>query len=149
MIVISARTWFHCPSVNIVLKGKKPNRKPYPKELITYGDHLRTKRLDLNLSQPQVATILNVDVESITNWELNHTTPSLSQIPKVISFLGYSPEITLNPIKKYRLEKGMTQKELARILDIDPTTLSRIERGNGKRMRKEIKWEIDKLLSAP
>jgi hypothetical protein len=31
---------------NIVLKTKKPNKKPYPKELVTYDDHLRQRRLD-------------------------------------------------------------------------------------------------------
>jgi len=47
------------PICHFVLKAQKPNRKPYPKELKTYGDHLRKKRLDLNLSQPQVAKIIN------------------------------------------------------------------------------------------
>jgi len=67
---------------NIVLKAVKPEKKPYPKELTTYGDHLRKKRLDLNLSQPQVAKIINVTADSITNWELNRNEPNLNQIPK-------------------------------------------------------------------
>jgi len=81
------------PICNIQLSSKRPNKKPYPKELITYGDHLRKKRLDLNLTQSQVAKIINVTAESITNWELNRTEPNLYQIPKIISFLGYTPEI--------------------------------------------------------
>jgi transcriptional regulator with XRE-family HTH domain len=108
---------FHCP-FNIQLKASKPNRKPYPKELITYGDHLRKKRLDLNLSQPQVAQMLNVTPDSIINWELNRNTPDLSYIPKIISFLGYTPETSLNPIKQYRIEKGLSQKEMARMLKL-------------------------------
>ena len=52
---------------------------------------------------------------------------NLCLIPKIISFLGYIPEINVNPIKKYRIERDLTQKELARILEISPTTLAKIE----------------------
>jgi len=134
------------PICNIVLKSSKPNNKPYPKELKTYGDHLRTKRLDLNLSQPQVAKIINVTTDSITNWELNRNTPELYYMPKIISFLGYTPDIYECPVKKYRIEKGMSQKVLARILRIDPRTLSRIEKGS-KRTSEKVKMKIDYLTS--
>ena len=127
------------------MKAKKPNNKPYPKQLITYGDHLRKKRLDLNLSQPQVAKLINVTPDTITNWELNRNTPELSYIPKIISFLGYTPEIIENLIKKYRIEKGMSQKEMAKILEIDPITLSRIESGSEKISRK-VMMKLDVML---
>jgi len=134
------------PILNIKLKASKPDKKPYPKELITYGDHLRQKRLELNLSQPQVAKMIQVETDSITNWELNRNNPSLPYIPKIISFLGYIPESKEHPIKQYRMQKGMTQKELARLLNIDPTTLARVEKGEKKIMAK-IKAKIDKLLN--
>ncbi|HAQ02364.1 TPA: transcriptional regulator [Candidatus Nomurabacteria bacterium] len=113
---------------NIKLKSQKPNNKPYPKELITYGDHLRTRRLDLNLSQSQVAKLINVTTDSITNWELNRNTPDLTYIPKIISFLEYSPDFNENPIKKYKIEKGISQEKFAKILKIDPITFSKIEK---------------------
>ena len=134
------------PICNIVLNALKPDRKPYPKELKTYGDHLRKKRLDLNLSQPQVAKIINVTADSITNWELNRGKPILTLIPKIISFLGYIPIVKENSIKSYRIQNGLSQKEFARILEIDPTTLSRIERGSEGIsrcvMKKLIKYNI-------
>ena len=133
------------PICNIVLKAIKPERKPYPKELITYGDHLRKKRLDLNLSQPQVAKIINVTTDSITNWELNRGKPILTFIPKIISFLGYTPTFNEISIKQYRIQKGISQKELAEILNIDPTTLSRIERGS-ERISEKIKMKLDYLF---
>ena len=135
------------PICNIVLNALKPERKPYPKELKTYGDHLRKKRLDLNLSQPQVAKIINVTTDSITNWELNRGKPILSLIPKIISFLGYIPSINENSIKSYRIQNGLSQKEFARILEIDPTTLSRIERGKGNRIRNKIRMRLNELLN--
>lgn len=137
---------FHSPSINIVLKYKRPDKRPYPKELNTYGDHLRKKRLDLNLSQPEVAKILNVTTDTITNWELNRNIPELSHIPKIISFLGYSPEITENPVKAYRINHGLTQKELAIILDIDPTTLAKIENGRVVKMKNRTREQINKLI---
>jgi len=128
------------------LKSKKPNKKPYPKELITYGDHLRKKRLDLNLSQPQVAKIINVTTDCITNWELNRHNPELSYIPKIISFLEYTPAINENPIKKYRMEKGLTQKELAKILEIDPRTLSRTERERSQKLSNRVKEKLNSIV---
>ena len=133
------------PICNIKLKAPKPNRKPYPKELVTYGDHLRKKRLDLNLSQPKVAKIIKVTTESITNWELNRNTPELNQIPKIISFLGYTPDINVNPMKAYRFKKGLTQKELARILEVDPTTLSKIEKGS-ERISEKIIIKLSQIM---
>ena len=133
------------PICNFQLKAKMPNRKPYPEELVSYGDHLRKRRLDLNLSQPQVAKILKVTTESITNWELSRTKPSLTQIPKIISFLKYTPILNENPIKNYRIQKGISQAELAKILQIDPTTLSRIERAKGSRINNKIKMRLNEL----
>jgi transcriptional regulator with XRE-family HTH domain len=135
-----------CPSVKIVLKSKLPNRKPYPKELITYGDHLRKKRLDLNLSQPQVAKKINVSPDTITNWELNKNEPSLTQIPKIISFLEYSPNSIENPVKQYRIQNGLTQKELARSLRIDPSTLARVE-GVNENISKKVKLKLYYLFN--
>lgn len=138
---------FHCPSVKIVLKAKKPNKKPYPKELKTYGDHLRQKRLDLNLSQPQVANIINVTPDTITNWELNKNVPNTSYIPRIISFIGYSPIFHQNPVVNYRVQNGLTQKELAKILKIDPSTLLKIEKGRSKRMSEEVKIKLNCLFN--
>ncbi|HEY3390838.1 MAG TPA: helix-turn-helix transcriptional regulator [Prolixibacteraceae bacterium] len=134
------------PICHIILKASKPESKPYPKELNTYGDHIRKKRLDLNLSQPQIAKIINVTTDSITNWELNRVTPTITLIPKIISFLEYTPLFNGNKIKQYRIQKGISQKELAEILKIDPTTLSRIEKGS-ERIRRKVKIKLAYLLS--
>ena len=129
-----------------MLKALKPERKPYPKELKTYGDHLRKKRLDLNLSQPQVAKIICVTTDTITNWELNRVTPTISQIPKIISFLKYTPILNENEIKNYRIQKGISQLELAKILQVDPATLSRIENDRGSRIIKKLRMKLDYLF---
>ncbi|GAB3430272.1 helix-turn-helix domain-containing protein [Niabella aquatica] len=81
------------PICNIQLRGKKLENKAYPKELLTYGDHIRKHRLDLEMSQSEVAKIMNVQTDTITNWELNRNSPVLNHIPKIIQFLGYTPNI--------------------------------------------------------
>ncbi|GAB3430706.1 hypothetical protein GCM10027516_38510 [Niabella aquatica] len=134
------------PIGNIQLRGKKPENRAYPKELLTYGDHIRKRRLDLGMSQSEVAKIMNVQTDTITNWELNKNSPVLIHIPSIIKFLGYTPDInTTNQITRYRMEKGLTQKEMAGILKIDPGTLSRAEKGNA--ISKLLKERIEGLIS--
>ncbi|MCH8217916.1 MAG: helix-turn-helix transcriptional regulator [Planctomycetes bacterium] len=58
--------------------------------MITIGDHLRKKRLDLGLSQPE-ATRLGVSDCTLRNWEKNHYSPKTKYLPKIIQFLGYTP----------------------------------------------------------
>jgi hypothetical protein len=42
------------PFCQITLKALKPKGSEYPKELKTFGDHLRKKRLDLRLLRKEV-----------------------------------------------------------------------------------------------
>jgi transcriptional regulator with XRE-family HTH domain len=107
---------------------------------VTIGDHIRKKRLDLNLFQKDVAKLLGVKECTITNWEKNHSQPTIHYLHKIIQFLGYIPfEITGissgEKIKFYRTIRGISQKNLAREISIDPGTLSRWE----KNIRKPYK----------
>jgi DNA-binding XRE family transcriptional regulator len=133
------------PIGNIQLRGKVPENKAIPKELVSYGDHIRKRRIKLGLSQSEVARIINVQTDTITNWELNRFSPLLIHVPKIIQFLGYTPNIANeNPIIKYRIENGITQKEMARILKVDPGTLARFEKG--RNISKQLKERIEKLV---
>jgi transcriptional regulator with XRE-family HTH domain len=132
---------------DVTLTAKKPQSESYPKVLQTVGDHLGKKRLDLKLLQKDVAGILGVNTNTITNWEKNRCQPKLYLIPKIIRFLGYTPfsnneESTLSEaIKAYRLMHGLSQKKLAKGLGVDPTTLARWENSTskpGKRLRKRL-----------
>ena len=60
----------------------------YSSELNTLRDHLRKVRLDLGLSQPDVAKIVNVTGATITGWELNRNQPTAKFANAVIDFLG-------------------------------------------------------------
>jgi transcriptional regulator with XRE-family HTH domain len=117
--------------------AKKPLNSAYPKTLVSLGDHLRKRRLDLGLFQKDVAVTIGVDTCTVTNWERGNSKPELRLIPKIAEFLRYEPphaqpETLGERIKHYRYVKGVTQKERARQIGIDPTTLSRMERDRGR-----------------
>jgi transcriptional regulator with XRE-family HTH domain len=120
------------PFCRVSLKAARPSKISQDPQ--TWGDHIRKRRLELELRQKDVAQILAVDTSTITNWEKSYAKPHLYLVPKVIEFLGYDPmpieTKTLGQmLLRYRKSRGVTQKELAMQMGIDPTTLSRLERG--------------------
>ena len=131
------------PFCKVILKAQKPASAAYPKTLKTLGDHLRKKRLDLKLCQKEVAQKLGINKTTVYNWENNRTSPSMNHIPKIIEFLGYvpydTPPRTLgDKISTSRRLLGLTQKELARRLGIDPSTLGRWERDKSQPVKKQL-----------
>jgi transcriptional regulator with XRE-family HTH domain len=59
--------------------------------MITIGDNLKNKRLQLRLSQLVLAQQLNVRVNTVANWEHRRSIPDICRLPKIIEFLGYDP----------------------------------------------------------
>jgi DNA-binding XRE family transcriptional regulator len=57
------------PKCKCLLTAQRPLNPAYPKELKTIGDEIRKRRLDLGLTQKQVAGIIGVTESSIYNWE--------------------------------------------------------------------------------
>ena len=122
------------PFCHLAFRAQKPLSEAYPKELKTLGDHLRKRRLDLALTQKDVADRLGADETSVWNWEKNRSSPALRFVPRVIEFLGYVPDDTKpkglgQRIVAFRRLRGLTQKELARRLGVDPSTIASWERG--------------------
>lgn len=132
------------PICKITLKAKKPCHKPYPKELISYGDHIKKKRLDLNLLQREVAVIMNVSEDTITGWENGRCIPKTNYIPRIISFLEYSPISYGNDLKQYRKERGLTILEMAKILKMDTRTIAKIE--VGKIVKEDVMEKINQIF---
>jgi transcriptional regulator with XRE-family HTH domain len=83
--------------------------------------------------QYELAEQLGVHVESLKNWERGVGSPSIRQLPRIISFLGYDPEpepaTVGGKIAFSRRRLGLTQENLAKTLGIDPVTVYRWERG--------------------
>jgi transcriptional regulator with XRE-family HTH domain len=124
------------PFCEVTLKATKPVALPYPDTLNTLGDHIRKRRLDLGLYQKDVARCLGVTTDSVAYWENNRNQPSLRMIPRIIGFLGYDPfqndsdSLSLGErVVRVRQRLGITQKDLARRLGVDPSTLAHWEYG--------------------
>jgi transcriptional regulator with XRE-family HTH domain len=138
----------------VTLKAKRPVSSAYPKSLKTFGDHLRKRRLELSLRQKDVSQILGVSEASIWYWEKNLTSPSLHHVPKVIEFLGYipyekSPKTLGEWIGNARRLFGITLKQLAYRLGIDPGTLARWEKGKGRPSAELLQIISDFFPSLP
>ncbi len=138
------------PFCHLEKTTKKPLPKAYPKKLVTIGDHIRKRRLDLKLTQKQVAELVGVDQTTVWNWERNRCKPTIARIPELTDFLGYVPiengMTTLGEhLKTFRILSGMSQRALARVLGIDPSTLSKLESGKRTHCRMVLA-KVERLL---
>lgn len=59
------------------------------------GDRIRVYRKARELSQPQLAAMLGITKNSITNWETGVSRPELSMIPKLCQALGITTDVFL------------------------------------------------------
>ena len=121
------------PFCRIDIKASKRKDCRYPSALVTIGDHICKRRLDLGLLQREAAEIIGVDKTTIVNWEKNHAQPAICHMGGVVRFLGYSPfrecDTMAQQLLSHRKTLGITQESFARLLGVDPTTLAKWERG--------------------
>ncbi|MHB8843036.1 MAG: helix-turn-helix transcriptional regulator [Candidatus Aquicultor sp.] len=132
------------PICKVTLHAKKPISKAYPEILKTIGDHIKKRRVELELFQKDVAHILGVKKESIYNWENNHNSPKIYVLPKIIEFLGYVPfelpkETMGDRVRAYRYKHGLSQRRLAELLGIDKTTVRDWERNKHSPSKKLLR----------
>jgi transcriptional regulator with XRE-family HTH domain len=115
-----------------------------PEKLETLGDHMRRRRLMLKLIQTQVAAQIGVEKTSIHNWETNVCKPELKYMPAIIRFLGYNPVPPGNGwgerLVQCRTALGLSQKQSAARLGVDPSTMARWERGERQPAGKFVEY---------
>lgn len=58
---------------------------------ITVGDHIRKARIERQLFQREVADIIGISEDCLTNWENNRCSPQNKYKEKITLFLGYTP----------------------------------------------------------
>ena len=108
----------------------KPKRH-YPLDIITLGDHLLKRRLDLGQTRKYAASLIGVDPGSLKNWETGRTRPVIGFYPRLISFLGYNPlpEVASRGqrVRRERISRGLSQKALADAVKVDEATVSKME----------------------
>jgi transcriptional regulator with XRE-family HTH domain len=108
--------------------------KGYPTSPKTIGEMIRKRRIDLGLHQSQVAEIVGCDQMTVVNWEKGHTAfPQINHMAGVVRFLGFNPlrqgDTMAQRLVNHRKVLGLTQKDFARQIGVDPSTLAKWERG--------------------
>lgn len=80
-----------------------------------------------------MARRLGVSPDTIRNWDVGRAQPALWQWPGIVRFLGYAPFSTdgslVDRLRAYRRLHGLSQKRLAALLGVDPSTMWHWERG--------------------
>jgi len=118
---------------SIEIRTQLPKPKDYPFEVTNLGDAIKKKRMDLKLSKVELGQVLNVTPESIGFYERNEKKPLLHILKRILDWLGYIPPLGADrntiggQLYIYRIQKGLTQKEVARRLRIDNTVIWKIE----------------------
>ena len=105
----------------------------YPKQIKHLGDHIRKKRIELGWQVCRLASELATDAGSVAAWEKGRRHPSLRKLPKVLRFLGYDPRCPGTTVgerlRRHRTARGMSHRELARVIGVDASTVDNWERG--------------------
>jgi transcriptional regulator with XRE-family HTH domain len=85
------------------------------------------------MQQKDVAREVGTDVTSVRNWEANRSQPDLRFMPTVIRFLHCNPlppaQTLGERLVRERTTLGLSQRDAAVRLGVDPGTLARWERG--------------------
>ena len=82
------------PFCNPQLKIKKPPHKSYPQSVLTTGDAIRQRRMDLGLRPKDVALIIGCDTDTITNWEKGRRSPTISHTARIAKFWDTNPSVS-------------------------------------------------------
>lgn len=108
-------------------------KKPYDFEPKTLGEHIKRRRIRMELTQKEVASKLGVVPWTILNWEKGHTEPPIASMPAIVHFLGYDPFPQPRALPDHllakRREMGWSVKEAAEAVGVDPCSWGNWERG--------------------
>ncbi|TAJ54775.1 MAG: transcriptional regulator [Chitinophagaceae bacterium] len=123
---------------------QKPHAQGYPENPTMIGDHLKKRRMDLHMSQATAARTLNVSEDCLCYWENGRNNPQISQYPAIIAFLGYYPfdhetETFGGKIKRYKYEHGLSNEKLAKLLNVDESTVANWERNKRVPLGRSMK----------
>jgi DNA-binding XRE family transcriptional regulator len=67
---------------------------PVPKQPETIGGHLRRRRLQLKVYQPEAARRLGVSMVSLSRWECDKVYPTAPHHAQIAEYLGFNPFTT-------------------------------------------------------
>lgn len=72
------------------LTAPLPPDPAYPAELVTIGNHIRKRRLELRLLQREVAAQIGVSTQMLQYWEVGRHQPAVRRLAAIVSLQGYA-----------------------------------------------------------
>lgn len=86
---------------------------------MTLNENIKQLRIARNLSQVDLAKVLGVTKQSISNWENNNIQPSIDMLIRLAEFFSVSTDYLLGfEQRKYIEISGLTDQQLAHIVAI-------------------------------
>lgn len=83
---------------------------------MTLNENIKQLRMARNMSQVDLAKILGVTKQSISNWENNNIQPSIDMLIHLSKFFAVSTDYLLGlDQRKYMEISGLTDQQLAHI----------------------------------
>lgn len=81
-----------------------------------FGEIIKNLRTARNLNQVQLANVLDVSKQTISNWENNNILPSIEMLIRISRYFSVSTDYLLELDNRHYLEvTGLTQVQLAHI----------------------------------
>jgi len=101
------------------------------------GELIRGRRRELGLSQEQAANLIGVNTWTVLLWEQGRYAPTPRYFPNIIRLLGYDPwpqpRTIGERLRAERLRRGLTYRQLAAVLNVDPGSVPKWESGRSPR----------------
>lgn len=83
---------------------------------MTLNENIRELRMARNLSQVDLAKVLGVTKQSVSNWENNNIQPSIDMLIHLARFFSVSTDSLLGLDQRKYLEiSGLTEQQLAHL----------------------------------
>lgn len=114
-----------------------PPSKLIPLNPQTLGDFIRAKRVESLQLQSQVALIIGVSEDTITNWETNRFVPQINLYPPIFQYLGGYPfthetETIGGKVKQLRNCLGLSYEAAGEVFAVNASTVRSWELGHNR-----------------
>jgi len=111
-----------------------PPSKLLPLHPQALGDFIRVKRVESLQLQSEVARIIGVTEDTITNWEPNRFVPQINLYPAIFQYLGYYPFVhethtIAGKVRQLRNCLGLSYEAAGEIFAVYATTVRGWELG--------------------
>ena len=84
-----------------------------------FGDQIKNLRMSKCLNQVEIAKILGVTKQSVSNWENENIMPSVDMLIKLSQFFNVSTDYLLGLTEKHALNtEGLSEIQIAHIQNI-------------------------------